>query len=111
MYPEDFYEPPQFLSLIQVKEFASRFVPGSVMELRAKHRLLKYTRIDNGGKIIFYYSNKLSRLIGSYSININLLDCHSCITCLLKIFTFRITTFVLKHFIFNPLTNKAVLGF
>lgn len=48
MYPEDFYEPPQFLSLLQLKEFASKYVPGSVMELRAKHRLLKYTKSENG---------------------------------------------------------------
>lgn len=49
MYPEDFYEPPQFLSLIQLKEFSSKYVPGSVMELRAKHRLLKYTKADSNG--------------------------------------------------------------
>lgn len=50
MYPEDFYEPPQFLSLIQIKEFAAKYIPGSVMELRAKHRLLKYQKNDHAGK-------------------------------------------------------------
>ncbi|GIX66729.1 ral guanine nucleotide dissociation stimulator-like 1 [Caerostris extrusa] len=44
MYSEDFYEPPQYLSLLKVKEFASKYIHGGVLELRAKHRLLKYKR-------------------------------------------------------------------
>lgn len=48
MYQEDFYEPPQFLSLLQIKEFAEKYIPGSVMELRARHRLLKYQKPENG---------------------------------------------------------------
>ncbi|XP_054721638.1 ral guanine nucleotide dissociation stimulator-like 1 [Uloborus diversus] len=42
MYPEDFYEPPQFLTLLKVKEFASKYVPGSLLDVRAKHRFFKY---------------------------------------------------------------------
>ncbi|KFM73458.1 hypothetical protein X975_04405, partial [Stegodyphus mimosarum] len=49
MYSEDFFEPPQFLSLLKVKEFAGKYVPGSVLDLRAKHRLLKCKKASEEG--------------------------------------------------------------
>ncbi|GFS35884.1 ral guanine nucleotide dissociation stimulator-like 1 [Nephila pilipes] len=49
MYPEDFYEPPQYLSLLKIKEIAAKYIPGCVLELRAKHRLLKYKKGEFAG--------------------------------------------------------------
>ncbi|GBL74621.1 Ral guanine nucleotide dissociation stimulator-like 1 [Araneus ventricosus] len=49
MYPEDFYEPPQYLSLLKVKDIAAKYIPGGALEHRAKHRLLKYKRGECGG--------------------------------------------------------------
>ncbi|KAF8790675.1 ral guanine nucleotide dissociation stimulator-like 1 [Argiope bruennichi] len=49
MYPEDFYEPPQYLSLLKIKDIAAKYVPGGALELRAKHRLVKYKRGECGG--------------------------------------------------------------
>ncbi|CAL1271790.1 unnamed protein product [Larinioides sclopetarius] len=49
MYPEDFYEPPQYLGLLKVKDIAAKYIPGGALELRAKHRLLKYKRGECGG--------------------------------------------------------------
>ncbi|XP_035213055.1 ral guanine nucleotide dissociation stimulator-like 1 isoform X2 [Stegodyphus dumicola] len=49
MYSEDFFEPPQFLSLLKIKEFAGKYVAGSVLDLRAKHRLLKYKKATEEG--------------------------------------------------------------
>ncbi|XP_071043904.1 ral guanine nucleotide dissociation stimulator-like 1 [Parasteatoda tepidariorum] len=51
MYSEDFFEPPQFLTLLKLKEFTRRFVPGSVLDLRAKHKLLKYKNSGNAENI------------------------------------------------------------
>lgn len=71
MYPEDFYEPPQFLSLLQIKEFAEKYIPGSVMELRAKHRLIKYQRNDIYPLLSSEDQHKLKCLMQS---NLNFLD-------------------------------------
>lgn len=49
MYPEDFYDPPQYLNLLKIKEFAAKYIPGCVLELRAKHKLLKYKKIESKG--------------------------------------------------------------
>ncbi|KAG8186600.1 hypothetical protein JTE90_019922 [Oedothorax gibbosus] len=49
MYPEDFYDPPQYLNLLKIKEFAEKYIPGCVLELRAKHKLLKYKKIEFKG--------------------------------------------------------------
>ncbi|EEC02235.1 conserved hypothetical protein, partial [Ixodes scapularis] len=47
MYPEDLYEPPQFVVLRQLLGFAQcQLDPGSSLELRAKHRLQQFLARD-----------------------------------------------------------------
>lgn len=44
MHPEDFAEPPHYLTLNQILDFSIQFLPGSVLEIRTRHRLERCQR-------------------------------------------------------------------
>lgn len=52
MYPEDFYEPPQFLSLLQIVDFSDKYLPGSVLQFRAKRKLQKFLNEDSSDDLL-----------------------------------------------------------
>lgn len=55
MYPEDLYEPPQFVVLRQLLGFAQcQLDPGSSLELRAKHRLQQFLARDPEKEGLFF---------------------------------------------------------
>ncbi|XP_067137082.1 ral guanine nucleotide dissociation stimulator-like 1 isoform X1 [Centruroides vittatus] len=70
MFPEDFYEPPQYLSLHQIADFAKKYLSGSMLELRALNRIEKYKQEET----IAPLSNKLGWCI-SCEDNNNTLTC------------------------------------
>lgn len=56
VHPEDWYDPPQFLTLHQLLSFVERNLPGSSLEMRTRHRLHKLQLREQSpeGQVLFF---------------------------------------------------------